>query len=57
MVSKINQQRKILFDLIYMWNIKKRFIETKSRLVVAQDGIGDRKWATVVKEYKLPVTR
>ena len=42
-----------------MWNLKKKkFIDTKNRLVVTRGGgMGGAKWVKRVKRYKLPAIK
>ena len=65
MLGEISQteKRQILYDLTYMWNLKKpsKLIDTEimeNRLVAARGGVGEWvKWVKGVKRYKLLVIK
>ena len=62
-LSKISQtEKKILYDLIYMWNLKQTNKQThQTHRKEDQNGVSQRwwrgNWMKVIKRYKLPVVR
>ena len=55
--NKWDRQKQILYDITYMWNLKKTEpIDTENRLVVARSGGKEWvKWLKRVQRCKLPV--
>ena len=62
--NKSDRQRKILYDLTYMWNLKKKekrnpptsnSCKKRSDVVIRGGRLVKGKWRKVIKRYKFPL--